>query len=191
LAWFKICPSLFRFVAPVTPPSRKRRHASRFSTQHYFPPIGANFHLAPFAIPLYNLHMQFSESHSPFIYNSTTEDAESSAMLRAVLTLFEKWQLKPAEIRTLLGAPSERTLQRWRTGQIASVPHDTQFRLGCLLGIHKALRFMFTQPERAYAWVRKPNTAFGGLSALAKMLQGAPTDLADVRNYLDAERAGW
>jgi len=108
-----------------------------------------------------------------------------------VLNLFEKWQLKPGEIRILLGAPSERTLQRWRAGQIAAVPHDTRFRLGCLLGIHKALRFMFTVPERAYEWVRKPNEAFGGVSALAKMLQGAPTDIADVRYFLDAERAGW
>ncbi len=135
--------------------------------------------------------MQFSEAFSPFEYESGAEDREAAAMLRAVLTLFGKWQLTAAEIRTLLGSPSERTLQRWRAGQIAAVPHDTQFRLGCLLGIHKALRFMFTAPERAYAWIRKPNEAFGGLSALAKMLQGAPTDIAEIRNFLDAERAGW
>jgi hypothetical protein len=135
--------------------------------------------------------MQFSEVYTPVQYEAADADREAAAMLRAVLNLFEKWQLKPAEIRVLLGAPSERTLQRWRAGQIASVPHDTQFRLGCLLGIHKALRFMFTVPERAYAWVRKPNAAFGGLSALAKMLQGAPTDIADIRAFLDAERAGW
>jgi len=135
--------------------------------------------------------MQFSEAFSAFQYEAASEDREAAAMLRAVLNLFEKWQVKPGEIRILLGSPSERTLQRWRAGQVASVPHDTQFRLGCLLGIHKALRFMFTAPERAYAWVRKPNEAFGGLSALAKMLQGAPTDIADVRLFLDAERAGW
>jgi len=75
--------------------------------------------------------------------------------------------------------------------QIAGVPLDTKFRLGTLLGIHKALRYMFTDPARAYEWVRKPNTAFGGKSALDRMLQGAPTDLAAVRSYLDAERAGW
>jgi hypothetical protein len=132
----------------------------------------------------------FSEVQSAFLYPDS-EDAEAAAMLRAVLNLFERWALKPAEIRTLLGSPSERTLQRWRAGQIAGVPHDTQFRLGCLLGIHKALRYMFAAPERGYAWVKKPNEGFGGLSALDKMLQGAPTDIAYVRDYLDAERAGW
>lgn len=65
------------------------------------------------------------------------------------------------------------------------------FRLAALIGIHKALRYMFSAPERGYEWVRKPNAAFRGHSALDKMLQGAPTDLADVRAYLDAERGNW
>lgn len=117
--------------------------------------------------------------------------AEAAAMLRAVLALFGRWELTPAESRRLLGSPSERTHQRWRAGHVAGVPHDTVFRLGCLLGIHKALRHMFTTPERGYAWVRRPNTAFGGASALDKMLQGAPVDLADVRATLNAERGGW
>ena len=136
----------------------------------------------------------FSESHAPFLYESAIPEpdaAESAAMLRAVLNLFEKWRLRPAEMRILLGSPSERTFQRWRAGQVAGLPHDTQFRCGCLLGIHKALRYMFAEPARAYEWVRKPSTAFAGASALDKMLQGAPTDLADIRAYLDAERGGW
>ncbi len=120
-----------------------------------------------------------------------TSAQQSAVMLRAVLNLFEKWRLKPAEIRVLLGSPAERTLQRWRSGQIAGVPQDTVYRLGCLLGIHKALRYMFSSPERGYEWVKKPNEAFGGKSALDKMLQGAPTDIAEIRAFLDAERAGW
>jgi hypothetical protein len=28
-----------------------------------------------------------------------------------------------------------------------------------LLGIHKALRYMFSSPERGYAWIRKPMLA--------------------------------
>ena len=112
-------------------------------------------------------------------------------MLRAVLALFDRWQLSAAQARTLLGDPSERTYQRWRNGEVAALPRDTIFRLGTLLGIHKALRYMFAQPERGYAWIHAPNEAFGGHSALGRMLQGAPTALAAVRAYLDAERGGW
>ena len=50
---------------------------------------------------------------------------------------------------------------------------------------------MFTDVTRAYAWIKRANEAFGGKSALDVMLQGAPTDIARVRAYLDAERAGW
>lgn len=112
-------------------------------------------------------------------------------MLRAVLTLLAKWNLRREEQLVLLGGPSDRTFQRWRAGEIGPLPNDTVFRLGDLLGIHKALRYMFTDVERAYGWVKRPNEAFGGRSALDVMLQGAPSDISRVRAYLDAERGAW
>lgn len=118
-------------------------------------------------------------------------EEEARAMLRAVLTLLDKWALGMDEKLVLLGRPSERTFQRWRAGEIGPVPADTVFRLGDLLGIHKALRYMFTDVKRAYEWVKRPNGAFGGRCALEIMLQGAPTDISRVRAYLDAERGAW
>jgi hypothetical protein len=129
------------------------------------------------------------QSRVPPTIEVTPEEAR--AMLRAVLSMFDRWQMTATESRRLLGNPAERTYQRWRKGDVATLSADTVFRLGVLLGIHKALRYLFTSPERGYAWIRKPNAAFGGRSALDKMLQGAPTDLAEVRAYLDAERGGW
>ena len=60
-----------------------------------------------------------------------------------------------------------------------------------LMGIHKGLRYMFREPERGYAWMRKANRAFAGQSALERMLSGEIVDLAAVRFYLDAEVGGW
>jgi hypothetical protein len=117
--------------------------------------------------------------------------AEAAAMLRAAFNLFRLWHVGDAEARILLGQPSPSTYYRWKRGEIGTVPHDTAWRLGDLMGIHKALRHMFTDPERSYAWVAKPNAAFAGRSALERMLAGAPSDLTAVRNYLDAERGGW
>ncbi len=116
---------------------------------------------------------------------------EAAAMLRAAFNLFGRWQLDGMQSRRLLGSPSERTFQRWKSGEVASVPHDTICRLGDLMGIHKALRYMFAEPQRGYDWIRKPNIAFSEYSALDRMMQGAPSDLSAVRAYLDAERAGW
>jgi hypothetical protein len=116
---------------------------------------------------------------------------EAAAMLRAAFNLFARWQLDASQSRRLLGSPSERTFQRWKAGEVAAIPHDTICRLGDLMGIHKALRYMFTEPQRGYEWIRKPNIAFGERSALDRMMQGAPSDLTALRAYLDAERAGW
>jgi hypothetical protein len=130
---------------------------------------------------------------TPAIEPATSEvtQAEAAAMMRAVFNLFRLWDVTDAQARVLLGQPSPSTFYRWKRGEIGAVPHDTVCRLGDLMGIHKALRHLFTEPERCYAWTAKPNAAFGGKSALDRMLAGAPNDLTAVRNYLDAERGGW
>jgi Protein of unknown function (DUF2384) len=65
-------------------------------------------------------------------------------------------------------------------------------RLSYLFGIYAALQILLPVPERANAWIRKPNTApfLGGQSALDRMLGGQVGDLFAVRQYLDAERGG-
>lgn len=114
-------------------------------------------------------------------------------MLRAFFKLVEHWQLADGEARILLGQPSSRSYSRWKTkGADASrISHDMRQRLSMLMGIHKALRYVFQEPERGYAWIKKPNLAFGGQSALQRLLAGEVTDLAAVRLYLDTERGGW
>lgn len=120
-------------------------------------------------------------------------DQETAAMLRAFFNLAANWDLNDVEARILLGQPASRTFARWKSGagDIARVPHDTRQRLSMLMGIHKGLRYMFKEPERGYAWMRKPNAAFAGQSALERMLSGEMVDLASVRNYLDAEVGAW
>ncbi len=117
--------------------------------------------------------------------------AEAAAMLRAVFRLFEKWGVTDAQAKILLGQPSASTLYRWKRGEIGAIPSDTVWRLADLMGIHKALRYLFADAGRCYAWVRKPNLAFAGRSALDRMLAGAPADITAVRAWLDAERGAW
>lgn len=116
---------------------------------------------------------------------------EACAMMRAVFNLFDRWRVTDSQARVLLGQPSPSTFYRWKRGDITNVPRDTSWRLADLMGIHKALRHMFTEAPRAYEWVKKPNEAFAGKSALDRMLAGAPSDITAVRAYLDAERGGW
>ena len=58
------------------------------------------------------------------------------------------------------------------------------------MGIHKALRIIFTEPQRGYAWIKAGNAALAGASALDVMLGGELTDIMRVRRYLNATRGG-
>ena len=112
-------------------------------------------------------------------------DAEGEAMGRAVVNLFARWGLTDAQACVLLGGLSARTWARWKTGTIGRISRDLKARLSNLMGIHKALRIIFTEAERGYGWVNRSNEVFGGSSALDIMLAGELTDIMRVRRYLD------
>jgi len=117
-------------------------------------------------------------------------DAEGAAMFRAAVNLLRLWSVTDEEAAILLDLPV-RSYRRWKAGEIGRIDRDTKARLSNLMGIHKALRIIFTEPQRAYGWIKAPNTVFGGVSALQVMLGGELTDLMRVRRYLDTERGGW
>jgi hypothetical protein len=116
--------------------------------------------------------------------------AEAAAMFRATLNLFGKWDITDEQAATLLDMPV-RSYRRWKSQGPGRISRDGCARLSNLMGIHKALRIIFTESPRAYAWIRAENAAFGGTSALDVMTGGELTDITRVRRYLDASRGGW
>lgn len=112
--------------------------------------------------------------------------------LRAFFAIAERWQLRVADQRRLLGDPAESTFYKWKREREAALARDVLERISYVLGIYKSLQILFPDDARADAWIRRPNTAtsFGGQSALARMLSGNVADLYVVREYLDAQR-GW
>src|SRR5688572_12962679 len=117
--------------------------------------------------------------------------ARDQVALRAFFRLVELWGLSMADARVLLGRPSRATLYHWKAGKVRALPPDTLCRVSYLLGIHKALQILYADPALADGWLKRPNQAFGGQSALVRMLAGDVTDLAAVRAHLDAARGGW
>jgi len=134
------------------------------------------------------LHLLHTQTED-FVTTPIT-DEEGGAMLRAVLVLFGKWGLTDEEAATLLDLPL-RSYRRWKAGQPGRLDRDTKARLSNILGIHKGLRILFTDPLRGYAWIRAANDGFGGASALEVMMRGDLTDLMRVRRFVDAARGGW
>ena len=118
-------------------------------------------------------------------------DEESQAMQRAVINLFDRWDLNDEQAAILLGGIAPRTYQRWKSDEYGRVGVDLAARLSNLLGIHKALRLLFKEATRGYRWIQTPNAAFDERSALDIMLGGQLTDLMRVRRYLDGVRSPW
>jgi hypothetical protein len=117
-------------------------------------------------------------------------DEEGAAMFRAALNLFRHWDLSDEQAAMLLDLPV-RTFRRWKAGAVGRIDRDGKARLSNIMGIQKALRIIFGEPHRSYAWIKVSNDAFANRSALDVMLGGELTDLMRVRRYLDSERGAW
>jgi Protein of unknown function (DUF2384) len=133
-------------------------------------------------------------THSSALRQIEPADAgaqRDAAALRAFFRLVDLWGLTMEQARLLLGRPSRATLYNCKSGKARTVPHDTLRRISYLLGIYKALQILYRDPQLADSWIKRPNAAFGGQSALERMLAGDVTDLAVVRAHLDAARGGW
>jgi len=124
---------------------------------------------------------------------AVSEAQMAAAGLRAFVRIAEAWGLTVDEQLVLLGRPPRSTFFAWRKQpERATVPRDTLERLSNLLGIWKSLQILLPDAAAADAWPRQPNTAtaFGGRSALERMLAGNVSDLHFVRRYLDGVRGG-
>jgi uncharacterized protein (DUF2384 family) len=136
------------------------------------------------------MHSLAVSTTAPDFSDAPISDAEGAAMFRAALNLFRLWGLSDEQSAGLLDLPP-RTFARWKAGEPGRLGRDGKARLSNLLGIHKALRIIFQEPQRGYDWIKAPNAVFGGRTALSVMLGGELTDLMRVRRYLDAERGAW
>ncbi len=130
------------------------------------------------------------ETAQPDFVPDPISDDEAAAMFRAALNLLRLWRVTDEQAATLLDLPL-RSYRRWKAGEIGRISRDGKARLSNLMGVHKALRLIFREPQRGYDWIRAPNAAFDGRTALDVMLGGELTDLMRVRRYLDHERGGW
>lgn len=121
-----------------------------------------------------------SETEWPVTKSSEAE--VSRVALKGFFHISNVWGLTENETKCLLGDPSPALYQEWRAGKGPTVSLETLKRISYVFGIYKNLRILFQNESRESAWLRKPNRAFEGESALGRMSQ----DLASVRHYLDS-----
>ncbi len=110
--------------------------------------------------------------------------------LKGFFAIADSWDLSAGEQQVLLGGIGRTTYAKYRKLPEVALARDTLERVSYVFGIHKALLILFGAQPRAVAWLRKANKAapFHGRTALDRLLAGSITDLAAVRDYLDAMR---
>ena len=117
----------------------------------------------------------------------------AGSLLPAIFSIFTQWSLTGAQQMTLLGLSNEKTLYNWKNHpEKAKLTRDLLERASYILGIFKSLEILLPDSVLADRWLTTPNDNpdFNGAAPLDRVLAGQVTDLALVRNFLDAERGG-
>lgn len=111
------------------------------------------------------------------------------AMQRAIIRLFAHWNVTDKDAAILMGGISPKTFARWKNREYGKVSRDQADRMSLLMGIHKALRIIYSDAVRGYRWIGAPSDLFDGRSALDIMLRGGIEDIRRIRTYLDSVRS--
>ena len=74
-------------------------------------------------------------------------------MFRACLNLFRLWGVTDEQAAVMLDLP-RRTFARWKAEGPGRIGRDGKARLSNLMGIHKALKIVFRDAARGYAWIK-------------------------------------
>ncbi|UWQ16908.1 MbcA/ParS/Xre antitoxin family protein [Jannaschia sp. M317] len=116
--------------------------------------------------------------------------------LRAFSALADTWILTERERIAVLGDPGRSTYHQWmkkaRDGLPVTLPLDTLLRISAMLGVHKALAILFSDPAQAMTWLNGAHTGtvFHGAAPRRFITDGALDGIMTVRRYLDAWRGG-
>lgn len=117
-------------------------------------------------------------------------EIDRSKAAKMVMKLFDNWELQTEEATALLGLSKDNrtALSKYRKGEPISNSRDSLERLSHLFAIHKNLRLLYPQREVCYAWMKRRNGAFDGLTPVEVIDKYGFRGLLMVRSYLDRAR---
>ncbi|MGH6913250.1 MAG: MbcA/ParS/Xre antitoxin family protein [Geminicoccales bacterium] len=115
----------------------------------------------------------------------------SGSALRAFFNIMQKWSIRDADARQLLGGVASSTFYDYKRHPVRVLDQDRLTRISYLVGIYKALQILHGE-ELADRWVAMPNRnrMFGGRTPLDYMAHGGTPAMQSVRRLLDARRGG-
>jgi Protein of unknown function (DUF2384) len=127
----------------------------------------------------------------PDLSGKAERERLSPSAVRAFLDIMEKWGVRDADARALLGGISNGRFYEMKKKPSWTLDADTLTHISYLVGIFKALNVLDTE-ALADAWITRPNSnrIFAGQTPLAYMIKGGLPAMQAVRRLLDARRTG-
>jgi len=130
---------------------------------------------------------------SPLInLNDQTERKRlSPSAIKAFFNIMEKWAIKDADARDLMGGVSNGVFYEMKKKPNRVLDTDRLARISLLIGIFKSLNILYPE-DLAGAWVTLPNKnrLFSGGTPLSYMVQGGLAAMWTVRRLVDSRRGG-
>ncbi|MBB1307774.1 antitoxin Xre/MbcA/ParS toxin-binding domain-containing protein [Pseudoalteromonas sp. SR43-5] len=107
--------------------------------------------------------------------------------LKTFFNIMFEWNVTEAHQIAFLGNPRPETFKDLQHNQASSLSTDTLERISCFITIYKNLGLLFPKRDQANQWIHKPNTVFGGASALSFLSSGYLNQLHEVCIYLNSQ----
>ena len=111
----------------------------------------------------------------------------SAPGFKAFERMADLWSLTAAERRGVLGVDAK-TYAKYRKSP-SSLSRASLERVSLTLGVYRRINEILSAPS-SHDWIKSPNKAFGGKSALEVMVRDA-AGLREVRDYLLGVGGGW
>jgi hypothetical protein len=116
--------------------------------------------------------------------------SQSAIRVRAVFRrIAAAWNLGQDEAAWVMGKSGD-DYARWLEESAPRLDEFELLRLSYVFNIYADLAVHLPKPERAHAWLKRPNSApmFGGITAMDFLMGGGVERLAAVAAYLASER---
>ena len=141
----------------------------------------------PFAYP----KSRFEPSPLIDLNDAAERERLSPPAIKAFFNIMDRWRIKDAEARELLGGISNGVFYEMKKNPERVLDTDRLTRISLLIGIFKSLNILYPD-DLADSWVNLPNKnrLFKGATPLRYMLQGGQAAMAIVRRLVDARRGG-
>lgn len=116
--------------------------------------------------------------------------AEAHILAGAAVQILKNWGADEATRHMMLGTVTDFQEAR-RRGELEAIPEAITDRMALILAIHVALRTIYRNPDRGYAWMNRPNTVFENRPPIELIRTGNPAELSRIATYLSASIQIW